>query len=56
MTTSAVLLQQGKDLMSALQFQPAQKLFEKVLESEPQSVDARVWLGRLALIRNQKDE
>ena len=56
MTTSAVLLQQGKDLMSGLQFQPAQKLFEKVLESEPQSVDARVWLGRLALIRNQKDQ
>src|ERR1043166_1478664 len=56
MTTSAELLQQGKALMNGLQFQPAQKLFEKVLETEPKSVDARIGLGRLALISNKKDQ
>jgi len=56
MTTSAELLQQGKALMNGLQFQPAQKLFEKVLETEPKSVDARIGLGRLALINNKKDQ
>lgn len=56
MTASAELLQQAKGLMNALQFEPAQKLFEKALESEPQSVDARIGLGRLALIRNETDQ
>jgi tetratricopeptide (TPR) repeat protein len=56
MTTSAELIQQGKAFMNGLQFQPAQKLFEKVLETEPKSVDARIGLGRLALISNQKDQ
>lgn len=55
MTTSAEVLQQAKGLMNALQFESAQKLFEKALESEPQSVDARIGLGRLALIRNETD-
>ena len=45
MTASAELLQQAKGLMNALQFETAQKLFEKALESEPQSVEAYYYIG-----------
>jgi len=54
--SSAEYLQQANQLMSVLQFQNAEKLYQKVLETEPKSIDARVGLGRLALIRHQTDQ
>lgn len=48
-------IQQAKSLMNALQFSSAQRLFENALQVDPQSVEARIGLGRLALMRNEKE-
>jgi tetratricopeptide (TPR) repeat protein len=54
--SSTQLIEEGKHLMTKLQFHEAEERFQKALQEDPRSADALVWLGRLALMRDQKDE
>lgn len=56
MTTSTEFIQQGKDLMGKLKFMEAEDRFKKALEADSRSADALVWLGKLSLMKDQKEE
>lgn len=56
MSTTTELIQEGKQLMEKLRFPEAEQRFKKALESDSRSADALVWLGRLALMKEQPQE
>ena len=47
---------QGIEQMKTLQFRSAEKSFQEALQSDSRSLEARIWLARLALLRKQNKE
>jgi protein O-GlcNAc transferase len=49
------LIEEGKQFAAKLELENAEAKFNKVLNSDPGSIDARIWLGKVALMKGQSE-
>jgi Flp pilus assembly protein TadD len=49
------LIEEGKQFAERLELENAEAKFSKALNSDPGSIDARIWLGKVALMKGQSD-
>ena len=48
-------IEEGKQFAAKLELENAEAKFNKALNSDPGSIDARIWLGKVALMKGQSD-
>ncbi len=48
-------IEEGKQFAAKLELENAEAKFNKALNSDPRSIDARVWLGKVALMKGQSE-
>ncbi|MCI0415220.1 tetratricopeptide repeat protein [bacterium] len=56
MNTATQMIEQGKQELNNLQFMAAGNAFEKALKKDPQSVDARIGLARIRMLKEERKE
>jgi tetratricopeptide (TPR) repeat protein len=49
------LIEEGKQFAAKLELENAEAKFSNALNSDPGSIDARIWLGKVALMRGQSN-
>lgn len=49
------LIEEGKQFAAKLELEKAEAQFNNALNSDPGSIDARIWLGKVALMKGQSD-
>ena len=49
------LIEEGKQFAAKLELENAEAKFSKALNSDPGSIDARIWLSKVALMKGQSD-
>ncbi|HEY7161099.1 MAG TPA: tetratricopeptide repeat protein, partial [Acidobacteriota bacterium] len=49
------LIEEGKKFTAKLELENAEAKFNNALTSDPGSIDARIWLGKVALMKGQSD-
>ena len=49
------LIEEGKQFAAKLELENAEVKFSKALNSDPRSIDARIWLGKVALMKGQSE-
>lgn len=49
------LIEEGKQFAAKLELENAEAKFNNALNSDPGSIDARLWLGKVALMKGQSD-